>query len=279
MASKVGLDIKDKEYTADGTLLEWIISNRQSLTFSDMAEKDRKIFPFKVKDMKSFLGLPLTYEDEVIGILTVLSQQAGAFRYQQSHLLGILTNHAAIALANARLHLEVKRIAITDGLTGLFNHRHFQECLQQEFERLGRFSEPLSLMLLDIDHFKKVNDTYGHPAGDAVLKGIAQILRATLRAVDIPARYGGEEFAAILIGTDSSGAKNMAERLRKTVEKTVFPVDGRPLKVTMSIGISSYPSDARKKEELIEKADQAMYHAKKSGRNHSYLWSEISRES
>ncbi len=225
--------------------------------------------------MCSVVVVPLLYEREILGILVLLSEETHAFSPQQKEILEVLGNQASISMANARFHAEIERLAVTDGLTGLFNHRHFQERLSQEFQRLGRFTEPMSLLLLDIDFFKKVNDTYGHPVGDAVLKGVAGKVSKTIRTIDIPARYGGEEFAVVLLNTDAKGALNMAERLRNAVSETVFRSEERTFNVTLSIGISTYPDGIKSKEELIERADKALYQAKRSGRNRSVLWSEL----
>jgi len=190
-------------------------------------------------------------------------------------LLEVLCNQASISIANANLHVEIERLATTDGLTGLYNHRRFQEKLSEEFKRLNRYSYQVSLILTDIDYFKKVNDTYGHPVGDLVLKGVSKIIREEIRDMDVPARYGGEEFAVILPGTDTDGAKNIAERLRKAVMDTTFSADGKPVKVTISIGVATAPVDAKGKQELIEKTDEALYHAKHNGRNQSVIWRSI----
>jgi diguanylate cyclase (GGDEF)-like protein len=130
-------------------------------------------------------------------------------------------------------------------------------------------------MLTDIDFFKKVNDTYGHPVGDVVLKGVSKVIQESLRDIDIPARYGGEEFAVILPGTDGPGARIIAERVREAVQEKTFSADSKSFKVSISIGIAVSPVDAKRKEELIEKADQALYHAKHNGRNQTVLWNSI----
>jgi two-component system cell cycle response regulator len=215
------------------------------------------------------------YEKDIMGILVLLSEEINALSPYQIELLEVLGNQASTSIANAKFHEEIERLAITDGLTGLFNHRHFQERLSQEFNRLERFSEPISLLIIDIDNFKKINDTYGHPVGDTVLKDVANIVRKTIRNIDIPARYGGEEFTVILLGTQARGAMNMAERLRKAVMNTAFSAGENIFKVTVSTGISTYPHGIRRKEELIERADKALYHAKRTGRNRSVSWSEI----
>ena len=270
------LNIEKTSFDLKGTLLD-MAKNMEHLYLSDVRNYNLPLLPFRIKDVSSVFILPLVYEKELIGMLVFLSEKINAFTPHQIELLEVLGTQASISIANARLHAEIERMATTDGLTGLFNHRHFQERLSAEFKRLERFSEPLSLLLMDIDYFKKVNDTYGHPAGDKILQGVANILKDTIRNIDIPARYGGEEFAAILLGTDSTGAKNMAERLRKAIKGTTFTVDSKNLQVTVSIGISTTAGNSYKKEDLIEKADQALYHAKKNGRNQCVLWSESRR--
>lgn len=274
-----GLQPKEKKiFNMRGTLIDMAVKNKELVHLSDVRTCRSPIMPIKTDDAGSVLVLPLLYEKELLGILVLLSERINAFTPYQIELLGVLGNQASTSIANARFHAEIEKLAITDGLTGLFNHRHFQEKLTQEFNRLQRFSEPISLLLIDIDHFKRINDTYGHPVGDAVLKGVADKIMKTIRNIDIPARYGGEEFAVVLLGTDEKGAMNMAERLRKTVMNTTFSAEKKTFNVTMSIGIATYPDGIRKKEEFIERADKALYHAKRSGRNQSILWSEINEQ-
>ncbi|QJA06026.1 diguanylate cyclase [Thermosulfurimonas marina] len=167
--------------------------------------------------------------------------------------------------ANERL----RQLSIRDGLTELYNHRYFQERLREEFERARRYRRALSLVILDIDHFKKVNDTYGHPVGDQVLKELARLIRQSMRTSDIPARYGGEEFTIILPETDLQGASCFGERLRKTVEQHSFEANGLTLQITISLGVSSvFPSATQATpQRLIEVADKALYYSKTHGRN------------
>ena len=177
-------------------------------------------------------------------------------------ILETLANQAAIAIENSRLYDE----AIKDSLTGLYHHKYFMERLQEEMERFKRYRHDMSLLMIDIDHFKKINDTFGHPVGDRVLREVSTLLKQISRKVDIVARYGGEEFVILLPDTKKKGALIMAERLRKSVEE--MPL-GDNLKVTVSIGISC--CDEREKElsqgEFIEHADNALYRAKENGRN------------
>jgi len=163
---------------------------------------------------------------------------------------------------------ELKRLAVRDGLTGLCNHLEFYARLADELERGRRFKRPVSLLLLDVDHFKRVNDTHGHQAGDAVLKGLGELLCRQVRTVDSVCRYGGEEITVILPETDLDAAADMAERLRAAIEALPFDVNaGAPLHITASFGVASWPLHADNAQTLVAAADAAMYAAKRSGRN------------
>lgn len=266
---------EDRPVSFEKTVVNFAIENRQRHYVSDMKGYPIKIMPFETGEVRSVLAIPMLYENHLLGVLVMLSEQVDFLDSLQINLLELLCTQAAASIANAKLHAEIDKLATTDGLTGLFNHRIFQEKLSDELKRQGRVSDPLSLILTDIDFFKKVNDTYGHPVGDVVLKGVSRIIRETLRDIDIPARYGGEEFAVILPGTDGAGAKIIAERLREAVQERPFKADEKSFTVSISIGIAVSPVDAKRKEDLIEKADQALYYAKHNGRNQSVLWSSI----
>ncbi|HID07947.1 MAG TPA: GGDEF domain-containing protein [Armatimonadetes bacterium] len=170
-------------------------------------------------------------------------------------------------MENAHLYEEVERLATTDGLTGLYEHRYFQEALENELRRGLRYKHPTSLMMIDIDHFKELNDTYGHQVGDDVLRRLAEVLRSQAREHDIVARYGGEEFALLLPVTPKEGALAAAARLRHAVEVTPFRAREETIHITVSVGIATCPSDATTRDTLIDKADQALYAAKRRGRN------------
>ena len=176
-----------------------------------------------------------------------------------------------LAEANARL----AQLAVTDGLTGLYNHRHFHERLTLEVERSQRSGLPLSLLMLDVDHFKQFNDTFGHPAGDEVLRQLARVLADTRRANDVVARYGGEEFAVILVDTAKFTAAKVAERVRERVYANDFseaaPKAG---KLGVSIGVATFPDDGSDVEALVRAADTALYAAKRAGRNRVVLATE-----
>jgi diguanylate cyclase (GGDEF)-like protein len=170
---------------------------------------------------------------------------------------------------------ELERLSVTDALTGLFNRRYFGTRLHQEFQRAQRYSDPVSLLMLDIDHFKKVNDSYGHPFGDVVLKGTAELIRSSVRDPDICARYGGEEFAVILPQTHLAGALVVAERIWRELGLKRYPLDPKDrtpgrgdVRATASIGLAFFPSkDIANPESLVKFADEALYRAKREGRN------------
>jgi diguanylate cyclase (GGDEF)-like protein len=177
---------------------------------------------------------------------------------------------AGIAIENARLHRRVEQQAVTDELTGIANRRQFFEVLGREFERAQRFDQPLSLIMLDIDDFKRVNDSpdLGHLAGDAVLRSVAATVQAMIREIDLAARYGGEEFAVLLPQTGMEGAVNLAERLRVALaERTIEYAGARIEHVTASFGVAAGPSDEMSQLDLIAAADTALYQSKRGGKN------------
>ncbi len=271
---QIGFPLRETEsFDLRNTRIGLVSKSREPDYISDLRNERNPVLPFRVGSEGSVFMLPLSYEKELLGILVFLSPSVNALRPYQIELLKVLGNQAASSMANARFHAEIERMAVTDGLTGLFNHRNFQERLSEEFKRLQRFPEPFSLLLIDIDFFKKINDVHGHPAGDEVLRSVARVIKEAVRDVDVAARYGGEEFSVILLGTNHEGALNMAERLRTSVGKREFDI--ADLKVTVSVGAATAPYDAGSKEELIEKADKALYHAKRNGRNRCVLWREI----
>jgi len=176
-----------------------------------------------------------------------------------------------LAEANTRL----AQLAVTDGLTGLYNHRHFHERLTLEVERSQRSGLPLSLLMLDVDHFKLFNDTHGHPAGDEVLRQLARVLTDTRRANDVVARYGGEEFSVILVDTAKFTGAKVAERVRERISAHDFSdAAQKASKISVSIGVATFPEDGTDAEGLVRAADTALYAAKRAGRNRVVLYTE-----
>jgi diguanylate cyclase (GGDEF)-like protein len=216
----------------------------------------------------SVLIEPLSTKNRPSGSIAIASAEADAYPERVEKTFEMIVRHANIVIDYARLYESTKRLSITDGLTKLYNHRFFQDALKREFARSQRHQSPLSLALLDIDHFKRFNDTYGHQQGDVVLQELARTLRGQVRNLDVVARYGGEEFAVIMPDAPVDVALRVAERLRAAVEG--HPVEGPtgPLSVTISLGVASVPhAEITAPAALIAAADRALYRAKERGRN------------
>jgi len=189
------------------------------------------------------------------------------FGEEELEMVALLCGHAAVALDNARLHRIVERQALVDGLTGLANRRRSESALDEEIVRASRLGGDLTLAILDIDHFKEVNDRYGHAAGDSVLKDLALVLNHSLREIDTAGRWGGEEFALILPGTDTEGGARLCERIRQTLANRRIPIeDGTAISVTASFGVAGFVGTGSR-ERLLAAADEALYRAKRAGRN------------
>ena len=219
----------------------------------------------------SALAAPLGTEEgnQLIGIVSVVRGDR-QFTDGERELLAYLTNQASVSVENVDLHETVQRQAVTDELTGLFNHRRFQEVMTVEVERARRYAHELGLIMLDIDNFKEVNDTYGHLQGDMVLGEVARVLRQSSRDVDEPARYGGEEMAVALPQTDLEGSYQFAERVRRRIEALELPLlnGGGTLQVTASFGVASLATaGTADKDALVAAADGALYEAKRAGKN------------
>lgn len=205
---------------------------------------------------------------DYVGVVSI-ARRRRAFTDEERELFTYLVGQAAVSIENVELHETIQQQAVTDELTGLVNVRRFQEQLDQEIERSERFRTPMSLVMIDIDNFKSVNDNYGHQQGDLVLVEVARTLRRLSRDVDVPARYGGEEMAVILPQTDLPGAELSAERMRAAIEgMTIHRLDGKGLlPITASFGVAEFPGQAAEKKGLIGAADAALYRAKRGGKN------------
>jgi len=241
-----------------------------------------KCFPLKVAGTEGRKSQP--GEERAIGALIVAGREPGLFPEDPDALaamtepLETLSNFGAIAIQNAQRFEQLERLATTDGLTGLHNHRRFKEMLDEEVKASLRYDRQLSMILTDIDHFKAVNDTYGHPMGDEVLKRVSRVLAELARESDRVCRYGGEEFSVILPETDDAGARLLAERFRESIAEQSFTCGGKQFGITLSLGICTLPEYARHRQELIDRADQALYHAKEHGRDRTVHYADIAAQ-
>jgi len=219
--------------------------------------------------VRSQAARALRVGDTIFGVLLVASSTSRALGPAEHDRFRVIANQASMALQNALLHEELERLSVTDRLTELYNHGYLHQRLDQELERAARFGHALSLIMLDIDDFKRFNDQFGHPSGDTVLRAVSAIIRQNLREIDVAARYGGEEFVIVLPETDAEGALAVAERvLRSAADYPHVPHAGaEPVAQTVSIGVATYPTHAVASVDLIEVADRAMYEAKRRGKN------------
>jgi diguanylate cyclase (GGDEF)-like protein len=245
----------------------YVVETGNSVVSND-PESDSRFKKYDLAEMNeeinNIICVPLVDETKnTLGVINIVNRPEN-FNEEDKNLLQSIANQVAIALRNANLYEQ----AITDGMTGLFIHRYFQARLETEVRRSERYNVRFSLIMLDIDHFKKFNDTYGHPVGDVVIKKVAGIIKENTRdEIDIVARYGGEEFAVILPETELEGAQLLAERFREIVEETVIYLDNLSLRVTISVGCAEFPTHSGSKDGLLAKADAALYKSKERGRN------------
>lgn len=217
--------------------------------------------------VRSYLGVPLKVHDRVIGFISLFSDMPNTYTDQDNERFKPFANQAAIALENARLYSETQKKADTDELTGLKNRRSFFEMGAREIERAIRFKHPLSALMIDLDQFKQVNDTFGHPVGDKLLVELSDVFRKKLRNVDLVARYGGDEFIILLPENDLKAAMEVGGRLRQTLEKARVETEKGKASITASIGVASFSEQMTTLSALIEAADRALYNAKKFGKN------------
>ena len=233
---------------------------RDSGNLIDSSVEDRNI-------LSSFQAQLLLAGEKPIGMLAVTNSFPGAFSGEDLRVFSIISRHSSIAINNTLLHKKITELSITDGLTGLYVYRYFNDALEKEILRSARYRQPFGLIMIDLDSFKKINDSYGHPQGDEVLKEVSQIFRKICREVDIVARYGGEEFAIILPETDMEGAFVLADRIRMVIKNYAFGAKENVINLTASIGVASYPDIAISKTDIIKHVDRALYKAKAEGRN------------
>ncbi len=245
----------------------WVANAGKALVINDVHSDPRYIEGFS--EANSELAVPLKCKEEIIGVLDIESEEFNAFDSKDLDTLRTLANYIAAYIKNAELHQETVNLSKTDSLTGLFNRRVFKDMLLKELQRAKRYNHPFSLIMIDIDNFKKYNDSFGHPEGDSVIKSLAQVFRASTRDVDTIARYGGEEFIIILPETSKQDAANIAERIRRNFKRINFypRAAAKPLNMTISLGVATFPKDGTIAELLVNNVDNALYQSKRTGKD------------
>lgn len=259
-----------KEQPTGKGLLDAVIKKGQTIRLDDVTKDWRSIkLPENHPPIRTLMGVPLVTNSRTVGGGLFLANKANDERFtlEDEEILRTIAYQASVAIENARLYGQVQQFAVTDGLTGLLNHKKFHKRLDEDIEGSKRYHYMVSLLMIDIDHFKNFNDNYGHQVGDRILKTIADVIKSQIRIVDVCARYGGEEFAVIVRDTDLSPPLKLSERIRSCVHAYPFKHDGVRSQLSVSIGIASFPKDANNAEDLIKKADEALYTAKETGRN------------
>lgn len=269
------LELVGQRFRNNAGLVSMVVANRHPLPYRGDYDPSRQVvFSRRLAPpaMPSLLVLPLSVHDRALGTLVLGSQRRGAFGEAVRPTLEVLASHVAVSLANARMFKRLEELATTDGLTGLFNKRALIEVAAQKIKSSKRFKKPLSVLVCDIDHFKKVNDTYGHDVGDVVIRGFGDVLRRVKRDTDAVGRFGGEEFVVVCEETDSEGAALLAERIRSEIEASAFHTTQGSLKVTCSVGVATFPSAGQDWETLFKATDEALYASKRNGRNRVTVW-------
>ncbi len=265
-----------KSFGANQGLVSMVVANRHPLPYrGEYYPGKHQVFApdLEPPELGSLIVLPLYMHDAQLGALLLGSDEEGTFGDDVRPLLEVLAKHVSVSLANARMVKRLEDLATTDGLTGLLNKRALIEMAHLKIRSSQRFAKPLSVIVGDIDHFKKVNDTYGHDIGDVVIKGFGAILKRTKRETDAVGRFGGEEFVLVCEETDSTGARLLAERIRAELEATTFHTPQGPLQVTCSLGVATFPLAGHDWTALFKATDDALYVSKRKGRNRVSVWS------
>ncbi len=270
----VALLLKSSPFNISATPhLYYMLDSAQPLALSIVpADQDWIESPVPIG---SWVGAPVIVKGKVVACFSLSKLESGFYEHIHAEQLVVFAGQAALALENARLFSEIQQLAIIDDLTGIFNRRHLFDLAEREFSRAQRFNRPLSVIMLDLDYFKRVNDTYGHAIGDQVLRVVAERCKANIREVDVLGRYGGEEFTIILPEARLEEAQNIAERLRKHIARMPITTTAGPIHVTVSLGAATLSTETQNIAKLIDCADFAMYAAKRKGRNFACVYDDV----
>jgi diguanylate cyclase (GGDEF)-like protein len=263
---------KQMRYPIDGNIFGEALKRRRHIYLPDIqGAAARYHFPAGTpQNGGAFLALPLIAESgRIAGVLNLFRHRPGGFSAKEIELLRKIAGQVGQVIDTISVYQHTRELSFTDELTKVFNRRYFNQRFEREMQRAQRYGRTLSLIMLDIDHFKTFNDTHGHLWGDQILKQVAQILEKSLRKADILARFGGEEFVVLLPEIDKEHGRKVAEKLRRAIERTDFPnAATQPLgRLTISLGLAAFPEDAKEAEALLDHADQGLYLAKSRGRN------------
>lgn len=253
----------------------WVALHQKPLLVQEEGESPLALSREGGYETPSFASVPILVQGQVYGVLNAADKwDSKPLSEDDLATMQLLATHLGVCIERSLLQTQVRAQANSDGLTSTYNHRYFHERLEEELARAKRHPRPVSLLLADLDNFKRFNDTYGHPTGDRILVEVADLLKDTVRATDILCRYGGDEFTAILPDIDAQGALAMARRIEKRIRGHPFTAAGLlpPQNLRVCTGISTFPALAKNKESLIYQADEALYWAKASLADPSYLW-------
>ena len=253
----------------DKNIIDLVSNRKKPLSITSITENDKKSSLNLPDSIATLLAIPIIINEEVDNVITVENLKEEDFEK-----FSIVIGQFALEMRKVKLYQIVEKLSTIDGLTNLLLRRHFMEALKKELQRAKLHNLKLASLMIDIDHFKKINDKYGHLAGDKVLVKIAQIIKDSARRIDLISRYGGEEFAIALPETDKEGTRVVAERIKSQIEEETFQLDGEKVNATVSIGISFFPDDTEDLMELIDLSDKALYEAKKAGRNKICIYKE-----
>jgi diguanylate cyclase (GGDEF)-like protein len=268
-------DLVGQMFPHNGGLVAMVVENQHPLPYKGEYHRSRQVVfsaELMLDDMPSLVILPLKVHDAALGTLVLGSHSAHAFGEGVRPTLEVLARHIAVSLANARMMKRLEDLATTDGMTGLLNKRALTDVARQKIRSAQRFKKPLSLIVGDIDHFKRVNDEYGHDVGDVVIQGFAKVLARSKRDTDAVARFGGEEFVVVCEETDARGALLLAERIRTELAQVEFHSPKGSFRVTCSLGVATLPAAGQDWESLFKCTDEALYVSKRTGRNRVTAW-------